>query len=158
MNKKLVIITSLIVIPLIFIMIFYSNIFNEKEKEEVMKDYKVKILVNDKELILRLLDNSSSEAFVSKLKENDLTINASDYGNFEKVGDLGFSLPTNDQYISVKAGDLILYQGDKISLYYDENNYSFTKLGYVINMSENDLKELLGKKEDVILVFSLIES
>ena len=67
---------------------------------------------------------------------------------------MGFSLPTNDKNITTEAGDLILYQGNQITLYYDTNSWNFTKLGKVQNVSQNELKEILGSG-NVELTFSL---
>ena len=115
---------------------------------------KLIISVNNKELIVSLEDNSSVKALLEKLKEGNIIINAHDYGNFEKVGDLGFNLPKNDTYITTKPGDLILYQGNQITLYYDTNTYTFTKLGSVNNITKEELLNILGT-EDVILELKL---
>ncbi len=68
-----------------------------------------------------LLDNSSSTAFYSALEKAPITVDMHDYGNFEKVGSLGRSFPRNDTHITTEPGDIILYQGNQISIYYDEN-------------------------------------
>lgn len=112
------------------------------------------INVNNRELNVKLEDNTSSRAFVQKLKDGDIVVNARDYGHFEKVGNLGFTLPTNDKNITTESGYLILYQGNQITLYYDTNSWSFTKLGKVQNVSQNELKDILGSG-DVVLTFSL---
>lgn len=57
----------------------------------------------------------------------------SDYGGFEKVGDLNVSLVRNDKYMHTKAGDIILYQGRYIVIYYAENNWSLTGIGKIRN-------------------------
>ena len=67
-----------------------------------------------------------------------------DYSNFEKVGDLPQSLPTNDEQIDTDAGDLILYQGNRFVIYYDKNSWDFTRLGHVEGISKSELQELLG--------------
>ena len=125
----------------------------EYEEDKTYKEI-ITLKVKDKMWKIELENNSSAEAFREKLKENDLVINASDYGNFEKVGELGFSLPTNDKEIITKPGDLILYQGDKITLYYDTNTWNFTKLGRIINVSAEELKEVLGNG-NVELIFTI---
>lgn len=125
----------------------------EYEEDKTYKEV-ITLKVKDKMWEIELENNSSAEAFREKLKENDLVINASDYGNFEKVGELGFSLPTNDKEIITKPGDLILYQGDKITLYYDTNTWNFTKLGKIINVSAEELKEVLGNG-NVELTFTI---
>nr|MCR5816259.1 hypothetical protein [Ruminococcus sp.] len=80
-------------------------------------------------------------------------IDMSDYGNFEKVGDLPQSLPTNDESITTAAGDIILYQGNKITIYYAENTWDFTKLGHIDNITQQELKAILGDG-DVTVTFS----
>lgn len=68
----------------------------------------------------------------------------SDYGGFEKVGPLGTSLPTNDTNITTEPGDVILYQGDKITVYYATNSWNFTRLGKVQGLDQDELKRILG--------------
>ncbi len=171
MNKKFYIILELIAfvcICVVIIMYFVNNrnivdnedkrdnIYNEiiKNKDEDYSMNEIIIKVNGRELEVKLENNTSSIALTQKLKDGDITVNARDYGNFEKVGSLGFSLPTNDKRITTEAGDLILYQGNQITLYYDTNSWTFTKLGKVQNISKDELKNILGKG-DVILTFSL---
>ncbi len=128
-----------------------NNEIGDKTNEMINK---IKLEVNGKELTVNLEDNSSSKALVEKLKENDIVIKAHDYGDFEKVGSLDFSLPTNDTKITTEPGDLILYQGNQITLYYDTNTWNFTKLGKVEGLSKKELKELLGDS-DVTITLSL---
>ncbi len=123
-----------------------------EEMEEIYTE--IKLLVNDRELTVRMENNSSADALLERLEEGDITINAHDYGNFEKVGSLGFELPTNDKYITTEPGDLILYNASELSLYYDTNSYSLTKLGHVINISDEELKKLLEGDELVITLKS----
>ena len=111
------------------------------------------LIINNTKISAKLENNSSAQALIEKLAEGDITVEAHDYGNFEKVGELGFSLPTNDEQITVNAGDVILYQGDKLTVYYDENSWSFTKLGH-IDIAQDELKALLGDG-DVSITLSL---
>ena len=126
---------------------------NSNNMEKINMD-EIIIKVNGRVLNVKLEDNTSAKAFAEKLKSGDITISAHDYGNFEKVGNLGFSLPANDKNITTEAGDLILYQGNQITLYYDTNSWNFTKLGKVQNVLQNELKEILGSG-NVKLTFSL---
>ena len=103
-------------------------------------------------LTATLADNSSALAFYELLKKAPVTIKMSDYGNFEKVGPLGASLPRNDTHITTEAGDIILYQGNQITIYYDTNSWSFTRLGKVDGVTQAELKKVLGKG-DVTAVF-----
>ena len=82
-------------------------------------------------LTATLADNSSAVAFYEELQKAPVTVKMHDYGSFEKVGSLPKSLPRNDKQITTKAGDIILYQGNQITIYYDTNSWNFTCLGKV---------------------------
>ena len=123
----------------------------EEEKEETTMIY---AKIGDSVLEILPEENSSAEAFIALLQAGDLTVAMHDYGNFEKVGPLGTSLPTNDQRITTKPGDLILYQGNQITIYYDKNTWSFTRLGQVQGLTQTELKEILGTG-NVDVTFSL---
>lgn len=106
---------------------------------------KMNIKVNGRTLTATMADNSSARALIDLLKEGDIVIDMSDYGNFEKVGSLGHTLPQNNENITTEAGDLILYQGNNFVIYYDTNTWNFTRLGKIDGISKAELKELLGK-------------
>ncbi len=106
-------------------------------------------------LTATLADNSSAMAFYELLEKGPVTIKMSDYGNFEKVGPLGTTLPRNDTQITTAAGDIILYQGNQITIYYDVNSWNFTRLGKVDGVSQAELKKILGKG-DVTAVFEIL--
>lgn len=111
---------------------------------EEKSDNKLKISVNGTELTATLEDNSSAQALTELLKQGNITVDMSDYGNFEKVGNLPQSLPKNDEKITTVPGDIILYQGNKITIYYAENTWDFTKLGHINNITQEELKAILG--------------
>ncbi len=102
------------------------------------------IQVGETTLTAALVENSSTAALKELLAEGPLTIDMSDYGNFEKVGSLGTSLPRNDEQITTEPGDLILYQGNSFVIYYDTNSWNFTRLGKINDVSQDELKEILG--------------
>ena len=133
-----------------------GTVKNEETKETEDKDETTMIYAKIGDSVLEILpeENSSAEAFTALLQEGDLTVSMHDYGNFEKVGPLGTSLPTNDERITTKPGDLILYQGNQITIYYDKNTWSFTRLGKVQGLTQSELKEILGSG-DVEVTFSL---
>lgn len=107
-------------------------------------------------LTAMLENNSSAVAFFELLQKGPVTISMHDYGNFEKVGSLGKTLSRNDTQITTSAGDIILYQGNQITIYYDKNSWNFTRLGRVDGKTQAELKQILGKG-DVTAVFSAIE-
>ena len=117
-------------------------------------DDSVKVKINDEVFDVKLENNSATQELIKELKKGNVTVNASEYGGFEKVGDLGFSLPANDENVETNPGDIVLYQGDKVSLFYGSHSWSYTKLGKIDNVGSNKLKEVLGSG-DVTLEFSL---
>ena len=112
--------------------------------------------IGNNTLRIRPESNSSAEAFVELLQSGDITVDMHDYGGFEKVGPLGTVLPTNDERITTKPGDVILYQGNQITIYYDTNTWSFTRLGKVQGMSPEEIRAVLGDGDPTV-IFSLKE-
>ena len=112
-------------------------------------------------LTATLADNSSATTFYQLLEKGPVTVDMHDYGSFEKVGSLGTSLPRNDSQITTEAGDIILYQGNQITIYYDTNSWNFTRLGKVVTadssttITQAELKKILGKG-DVTAVFEIL--
>jgi hypothetical protein len=128
-----------------------ENIVDNLEKENVNM---IKLKIDNNVLEVELEENETTRRLIEKLENGSIIINASDYGGFEKIGSLGFKLPQNDKNISTSAGDIVLYQGDKISLFYNSNSWSYTKIGKIKNITSKELKKILGDG-DIILTFSL---
>ncbi len=106
---------------------------------------KLKIHVNDTTFMATLEENSSAKAFAEFLAQGDMTLDMHDYGSFEKVADLPRSFPRNDKQIDTDAGDIILYQGNSITIYYDKNSWNFTRLARIDNVNKKRLQQILGK-------------
>ena len=117
---------------------------SQPESDKGAVPMKLKIHVNDTTFTATLADNSSAEAFAEYLSQGDLTLDMHDYGSFEKVADLPRSFPRNDTQIDTDAGDIILYQGKSITIYYDKNSWNFTRLGKIDNVDKKRLKQILG--------------
>lgn len=116
----------------------------------------MEVVVGDVVYTAELYQNSSVDSLIEMLKEGPLTISMEDYGNFEKVGDIGRTLPRNDEYFTTGPGDIILYLGSRLVLYYDTNSYSFTHIGKIKNVSTSELLDVLGEG-DVEVTFRLGE-
>ena len=95
------------------------------------------------------------DALKALAAEKPLTINMSPYGGFEQVGSVGQSLPRKDVRITTGAGDIVLYSGDQIVIFYGANTWEYTYLGR-IGLSAEDMKKLLGG-EGVTVTFDLSE-
>ncbi|MBO6159126.1 MAG: aldo/keto reductase [Firmicutes bacterium] len=121
--------------------------------------------LGEKTLTIKPENNSSAQAFIELLRSQDITVDMHEYGGFEVVGPLGTSLPTNNETITTEPGDVILYQGNQITIYYDTNTWSFTRLGKVQGLSADQLREVLGASHGtssgdgtLTVVFSLKDS
>lgn len=130
-----------------------TETFLSKNKE-YMEISTIYLKIWNEVLSIKLENNSSSKTLVEKLKQWDIAIQAQDYWSFEKVWYLWFELPRNDKQITTEPWDLILYQWNQITLYYDTNSWNFTKLWKVENKSQSELKKLLWDW-DITLTFSL---
>ena len=111
-------------------------------KEEDMTE-KLYITIGNQTLPVTLVKNNATEALMAALAANPITYEADDYGGFEKVGALGMSLPTNNQQLTTQAGDVILYSGNQIVLFYGSNSWSYTRLGRIEYESLEQLKSFL---------------
>ena len=112
------------------------------------------VKVGDRNFIATLKDNEAVDVLVEMLKETGITIKMSDYADFEKVGALETNLPTNNQQITTQPGDIMLYQGNQIVLFYGSNTWNYTQIGHINNLS--GWQEALGNG-DVTITLSLEE-
>ena len=126
------------------------------EDKNMNTDDVINLKIWDKTFDVTLEENSTTKELIEKLHEWDVVVNAREYWWFEKVGNLGFDLPREDKQITTEPGDLVLYQWNQISLFYESNSWSYTKLWKVQMISKDGLKEILWDW-DVTLVFSLLK-
>lgn len=88
----------------------------------------MKITIGEQEFTAVLADTEAARALQEILKEGPLTLEVHEYGGFEKTGPLGLTLPAQDRQVSVEPGDIVLYQSDQISLFYNPSAWSYTPL------------------------------
>ena len=90
-------------------------------------------------------ENSITVDALKKLASSSpLKIRTSAYGGFEQVGPLGVRLPSEDSRMTTRNGDIVLYSGDQIVIFYGSNTWSYTKLGH-ISLPAEELTEMLKK-------------
>lgn len=131
---------------------------NDENEDTPMENNTLKLTVNGHSFTATLVKNSSTEALMKQLAQGSVDIRMDDYGDMEKVGSLGFSLPRNDRQTTTAPGDLILYQGNSFVIYYDTNSWNFTRLGKVDGVSSrNEMLDLLGGKGEVTVTLSVAE-
>ena len=112
--------------------------------------------VNGNKLTAALADSTAAKELAEKLKAEPVTVTLNEYGGFEKVGDLPWSLTKSDKQVSTEPGDIMLYQGDQMTIFYNSNSWSYTKLGHIENTTQEELKTVFGEG-DVTVTLSLKE-
>lgn len=96
---------------------------------------KMNVEVNGSRFTATLMDNAAADALADWLEEGPVTLELSDYAGFEKVGSLGRSLPASNSQTTTHAGDIVLYQGSQIVLFYGSNSWSYTRLGRIDDLT-----------------------
>ncbi len=107
------------------------------------------LTIDDTQIPVSWEENESVDALKELCQGSTLTIEMSMYGGFEQVGPIGQSLPRSDEQITTQGGDIVLYSGDQIVLFYGSNSWSYTKLGKM-ELTEEELTSLLGNGDIVI--------
>lgn len=113
---------------------------------------KMNVEVNGTVFTAVLENNGAADALVEMMKDQPVTIQMRDYAGFEKVGPLGQNLPASDSRTTTQAGDIVLYQGNQIVIFYGSNTWSYTRLGKIEDLS--GWEEALGRG-DAAVTFSL---
>ena len=111
---------------------------------------KMYITIGGKTESVTLADNSATQALVKKLQQASVTVTLNSSGDFEIWGALGFPLPTSNEHINAQPGDVILYGGSNICIFYGTNSWSYTRLGKIDNLSASELRTFLKAGESNI--------
>ena len=110
------------------------------------------LMINGVAVSVEWEDNESVKALKNLVSKEQLSIQMSMYGSFEQVGSIGTSLPRNDVQTTTEAGDIVLYSGNQIVIFYGSNSWSYTRLGKIQNVSEEELSSLLGMSDVTITI------
>ena len=113
---------------------------------------KMYITIDGKTQSVTLADNAATRTLVEKLQQAPVTVTLNSSGGFEIWGALGFSLPTSNEQTTAQAGDVILYNGSNICLFYGSNSWSYTRLGKIDGLSERELQSFLKAGESNVSV------
>ena len=104
---------------------------------------KMNITIDGLTQSVTLVENAATKVLVEKLKQAPLTVTLNSSGGFEIWGALGFSLPTSNEQITAQPGDVVLYNGSNICIFYGSNSWSYTRLGKIDGMTESELRTFL---------------
>ena len=116
----------------------------ENEKAETMR-----LKIGETEVSVAWEDNESVDA-LKELARDGLSIPMSMYGGFEQVGPIGKDLPREDRQTTTQAGDIVLYSGNQLVIFYGSNTWAYTRLGKIVDKSASELTELLGSGDAAV--------
>ena len=102
------------------------------------------MMIDGTEVSVEWENNEAVNALRDLVSEGPLTVKMSMYGGFEQVGSLGAELPRSDVQTTTEPGDIVLYSGNQIVVFYGSNSWAYTRLGHITDKNEQELTELLG--------------
>lgn len=129
---------------------------NPEEEDEPMQEKSLKMSIGDTTVEVEWEKNESVEALAELAETEPLVIEMSMYGGFEQVGSLDESLPRNDVQTTTEAGDIVLYSGNQIVVFYGSNLWAYTRLGHITDKTAEEMAELLSGG-DVTITISMGE-
>ncbi|MBQ6406209.1 MAG: hypothetical protein IJJ62_05095 [Prevotella sp.] len=112
---------------------------------------KIYITIGEQTQSATLVDNDATRELVAVLQDASITLTLND-NHFEIWGSLGKSLTTKNEQMTTQPGDIVLYNGSNICIFYDSNSWSYTRLGKIDGLSENELRTFLKAGENNISV------
>ena len=116
-------------------------------------DNDMQMMIGETPVTVAWEDNASVEA-LRALAAEGITIEMSMYGGFEQVGSIGQSLPRDDQQTTTASGDIVLYSGNQLVVFYGSNSWAYTRLGHITDQTPAQMKALLGNG-DVTITLSM---
>jgi len=140
---------------MVLVAVLFSTNCSANSEEWKKSNIKINIQITNEEgtktnLIATLADNKTAAEFLKKLSENEIELQMKDYSAFEKFSRLPFNLSKQDSNITTKPGDILIAWGNTLAIYYGQNHYSFSRLGFLDavedgSITRNDLMKILGK-------------
>ena len=122
------------------------------ETSEGQEAETMKLWIGETAVVVAWEDNDAVRALRELVAEQPLTIGMSMYGGFEQVGSIGTDLPRNDTQTTTQAGDIVLYAGDQMVVFYGSNSWAYTRLGRVTDKTAGEMAELLSGGDVTITV------
>ena len=114
---------------------------------ENMEETAMKMFIGDTEVTVSWEDNEAVETLREMTGQGGVAIAMERYGGWEQVGPMGRSRPRQDAQMTAQPGDIMLYSGDQMVVFYGTNSWSYTRLGHITDRSGEELKDLLGQED-----------
>ena len=134
---------------LAFVLFCCCSTDNEVKAQTTMD--KMYITIGGQTQSATLVDNEATRELVAALQNAPITITLND-NNFEIWGSLGRSLATNNEQMTAQPGDIVLYNGSNICIFYASNSWSYSRIGKIDGLSESELRTFLKAGESNISV------
>ena len=125
---------------------------NKAAEDEAIGDSTMIMKIGDTKVNVDWEDNQAVEALRNMAEDGDVTIQMSMYGGFEQVGSIGQSLPRDDKQTTTSSGDVVLYSGNQIVVFYGSNSWSYTRLGHISDKNTEDMTDLLSNGDVTITI------
>ncbi|WP_022753544.1 cyclophilin-like fold protein [Butyrivibrio fibrisolvens] len=125
---------------------------DESVDDEAIGDSTMIMKIGDTKVNVEWEDNQAVEALRDMAKDGDITIQMSMYGGFEQVGSIGQSLPRDDKQTTTSSGDIVLYSGNQMVVFYGSNSWSYTRLGHISDKDEAEMADLLSNGDVTITI------
>lgn len=126
--------------------------FHIKKERDGDAEAMMKMRIGDTLVAVDWEENDSVQALRDLCSDTSLTVHMSMYGGFEQVGSIGTSLPRNDVQTTTGAGDIVLYSGNQIVIFYGSNSWAYTRLGHITDQDAAGMAELLGNGDVTITI------
>ena len=131
---------------------YLNTQLTNKKVESGETETMLRLKIGDTDVAVNWEENESVEALKALCRDEPLTIHMSMYGGFEQVGPIGQSLPRNDSQTTTQAGDIVLYSGNQVVIFYGSNAWAYTRLGHISDKSGQEMAELLGNGDTTITI------
>ncbi len=104
----------------------------------------LELAINGAPVSVKWEDNESVQALRELAAKEPITVQMSMYGGFEQVGSIGTDLPQNNVQTTTSSGDIVLYSGNQMVVFYGSNTWAYTRLGHITDKTQAELTELLS--------------
>ena len=125
---------------------------DESAEDEAIGDSSMTMMIDGTKVNVEWEDNQAVERLRDMAEDGDITIQMSMYGGFEQVGSIGQSLPRDDKQTTTRPGDIVLYSGNQMVVFYGSNSWSYTRLGHISDKDEAEMADLLSQGDVKITI------
>ncbi len=125
---------------------------NKTAEDEDIGDSTMTMKIGDTKVNVDWEDNQAVKALRDMARYGDVTIQMSMYGGFEQVGSIGQSLPRDDKQTTTSSGDVVLYSGNQMVVFYGSNSWSYTRLGHISDKNTEEMTDLLSNGDVTITI------